>query len=315
MRKQIRMRSELLESDEWVRWTFQANPEHVQEELARIYDPTIDYFGDQMRSSDEYHGSIMDCYTFAKLYSVIVVLYVGDEIPIINQTLVFNGRQSSEGDTSEMKQGIHPYALSSGLPVFELVRYKIDVEKKRQTTASGKKLKRPVPYVALAAGPGHFIGVNRSGPPMTTLAATTRSQSKSPDKGSNKNKEDKAASRGDGGDDNERKRDESKSAGDQGGNGEDPAGNGEEENNEEDKDVAKEKEAEDKEEEDITKEDSEDEEQVEEEEEAEVEPGVADFEADVSQDDDEFGLRHLRRHGYQTKTTFYNILLFSHDFK
>ena len=281
MRKQIRMRSELLESDEWVRWTFQANPEHVQEELARIYDPTIDYLGDQMRSSDEYHGSIMDCYTFAKLYSVIVVLYVGDEIPIINQTLVFDGRQSSEGDTSEMKQGIHPYALSSGLPVFELVRYKTDVEKKRRTTAKGKKLKRPVPYVALAAGPGHFIGVNRSGPPMTTLAATTRSQSKSPDKGTNKNKEDKAVSRGDGGDDNERKRDESKSAGDQGGNGEDPAGNGEEENNEEDKedkDEAKEKEAEDTEEEDITKEDSEDEEQVEE---------VADLKADVNKEDDD----------------------------
>ena len=301
MRKQIRMRSELFESDEWVKWTFQSNPEHVQEELARIYDPTIDYFGDHMRSSDAYHGSSMDCYTFAKLYSVIVVLYIGDEIPIINQTLVFDGRQSSEGDISEMKQGIHPYELSSGLPVFELVRYKSDVEKKRLTTARGKKLKRPVSYVALAEGPGHYIGVNRSGPPMTTLAVTTRSRSQSPDKGTNKNKKDKAASRRDGGDDNERKRDESKSAGGQGGNGEDTGGNGGKENNEGDKDKgkgdgedekqeeeetdeAKEKEAEDKEE-DLAKQDSK--EQMEEEKEAEVDPGVAQLEADGNLDNDD----------------------------
>jgi hypothetical protein len=44
-----------------------------------------------MRQSDEHHGATIDCYVFAKLYSIVVVLYIGDSNPNIAQTIVLDG--------------------------------------------------------------------------------------------------------------------------------------------------------------------------------------------------------------------------------
>jgi hypothetical protein len=74
-----------------------------------------------MKESDAHHGSKIDCFVFAKLYLMIVVLYVGSSNVNAPKTIVLDGRPNSlDHDHIKMMEGIHPDKIHPG-PVEQLM--------------------------------------------------------------------------------------------------------------------------------------------------------------------------------------------------
>jgi hypothetical protein len=120
MRRQIRKGAEGLKPEEWMEITFQNSAEFVTTELDRIYDPKVDYFATEtMKDSDDHHGNTVDCYVFAKLYLMVVVLYIGDPIPNASKTIVMDRITNS----TYQKEGFFPNEKPPGPALLELVRY------------------------------------------------------------------------------------------------------------------------------------------------------------------------------------------------
>ncbi len=197
MRRQIRKGAEALEPDEWLAMTCQNSTEFVTTELDRIYDPTVDYFDETtMEDSDDHHGDTVDCYIFAKLYSMVVVLYIGDPVPSASQTIVMDGITKS----TYQKEGIFPNEKPPGPAVLELVRYLTDKEYICKYTKSGRRRRNPKPYVRAGKGTGHYIFVNEHyAVPVSSLGVTTRSHS--PQKQKPEEKETNSSKEGGGGED------------------------------------------------------------------------------------------------------------------
>jgi hypothetical protein len=176
MRRKIHKHAKELQPEEWLKVTFQSDDGFVKSELDRIFKPNIDYLnGDLMRSSDEYHGSAIDCLVFAKLYSMVVVIYNCDSNVKQCSTVILDG-QPNALDSVRHLDGIHPNTVLPGPGVLELVRYRTDVE--REILSKSGRIKGM--ELSTAKGPGHFIFLRRPpplNPPVMTCAVTTRRQS------------------------------------------------------------------------------------------------------------------------------------------
>ncbi len=111
--------------------------------LDRIYKPTIDYLdGDMMRDSDDYHGTTMDCFIFAKHYAMVVVLYCCDSNANACSTTIMDGRPLAVMPVQHLP-GIQPNIAATRSAVLELVGYRMDVWMEDWTTKLGKQCKQP----------------------------------------------------------------------------------------------------------------------------------------------------------------------------
>ena len=120
MRKKIVEHAKTMKPAEWTKICWQNDQPFIDAELQRIYNPEVEYLDGSFCESDEGHGSTVDCYVFAKAYSMVVLLYCCDSNVKASSTVFMDGHMGAS-DYVLHKEGIHPELRPTGREVLELV--------------------------------------------------------------------------------------------------------------------------------------------------------------------------------------------------
>ena len=110
MRKNIFEHANTLKPEGWMKICWQNDQLFIDGELKRIYNPEVEYLDGSLCESDEGHGSTVDCYAFAKAYSMVVLLYCCDSNVDASSTVFMDGHLGAKHSVLH-KQGIHPELL------------------------------------------------------------------------------------------------------------------------------------------------------------------------------------------------------------
>jgi hypothetical protein len=124
MRKRIRDGVDSLEEQDWFMLKYQSGKDLIESTKDRIFLPKVNYFDClMMTSTDAHFGDPIDCLIFARLFSVVVILYNCTSNVSECMTCILSG---CDDVATRVVPGIQPDQIEPGIRVLEIVRYNTD---------------------------------------------------------------------------------------------------------------------------------------------------------------------------------------------